>query len=83
MKPRRAFESSRTTQWASIACALALFSTAAATSQIRLKGRVFTPGEDPPLIAHEQVKIEGAGQYMTDDHGEFENKALQGTITIH
>jgi tetratricopeptide (TPR) repeat protein len=71
LKPRRAFESSRTTQWAKIACALALFSTAAATSQIRLKARVYTPG-DGPLIAREQVTIEGAGQYMTDDHGEFE-----------
>ena len=71
MNPRRDFEPSRTTQWVNIACALALFSNATATSQIKLKGRVYTPG-DGPLIAREQVTIEGAGQYMTDDHGEFE-----------
>src|SRR5215469_8111423 len=54
-----------------VASALVLLSAAAGTPQTRLKGRVHTPGDDP-LVAREQVTIEGEGEYTTDDHGEFE-----------
>jgi tetratricopeptide (TPR) repeat protein len=54
-----------------VACAVALLSAAEFAQQTRLKGRVHTPGDDP-FVARELVTIEGAGQYTTDDHGEFE-----------
>lgn len=63
--------SSRTTKLAVVACTLVLLLVAKATAQTRMKGRVYTPGDDP-LVAREEVTIEGAGQYTTDDHGEFE-----------
>lgn len=61
----------RTTRLAVAACALVFLSAVATTAQSRLKGRVHTPGDDP-IVAREQVEIEGAGRYTTNDHGEFE-----------
>jgi tetratricopeptide (TPR) repeat protein len=62
------------------ACALVVSLAAVAAPQTRLKGRVHTPGNDP-LIAREQVTIEGAGNYDTDDHGEFDFDLVQGLKT--
>jgi hypothetical protein len=63
--------SPQTTRLVFVACALVFFSDVSAAPQTRLKGRVHTPG-DNPLVAHEQVAIEGDGRYDTEDHGEFE-----------
>jgi hypothetical protein len=68
--------SSRTTTLVGAGWALVLFS-AQATPQARLKGRVQTP-ENNPLVAREQVTIDGAGKYTTDDGGEFEFDLVQG-----
>src|SRR5215469_5540295 len=63
--------SPRTIRLVIVACALAVLSAAECAPQTRLKGRVHTPGNDP-LVAGEEVQIEGAGRYTTDDYGEFE-----------
>jgi tetratricopeptide (TPR) repeat protein len=73
----REFMSTRITRLVVVAYALVLFSARFATPQTRLKGRVQTP-EDHPLVAREQVAIDGAGQYDTKDHGEFEFDLAQG-----
>ena len=61
----------RTTKLAVVACGLFVLSAVTTSAQLRLKGRVHAPGNNP-FVAREQVAIEGAGQYQTDDHGEFE-----------
>src|SRR5215469_18248899 len=69
--------SPRTIRLVIVACALAVLSAAECAPQTRLKGRAQTPGNDP-LVSREQVAIDGAGKYDTDDDGEFEFDLVQG-----
>jgi tetratricopeptide (TPR) repeat protein len=58
-------------------CALVLSTLAVNDSPAHLKGHVQTPDNNPP-VAREQVTIDGAGKYTTDDTGEFEFDLVQG-----
>jgi tetratricopeptide (TPR) repeat protein len=62
---------SRTVGAVFVFCAFVSFCVGVADGQTRHKGRVQTPGNNP-LVAREQVSIDGGGQYRTTDGGEFE-----------
>jgi len=63
--------------WAVTVCIYWLLALAALVSaQTRHKGTVHTPSNDP-LIAREQITIEGGGIYTTDDFGQFDFDLVQ------
>lgn len=60
--------------------ALTVFLGLVASAQSQLMARVQTPGGHPP-VAREYVRIDGAGNYKTDDNGEF-NFYLLGNLKV-